>query len=203
MSARRKIRTDRRNRAISDALQVAALLLPWVLVARFADALRWVRACHLSAKGDFEEALTLARRVRTTFKKRIDWRLFEIQQLTLLQRDQEAVEAVNGFLLDHQYPTPPTANRAYLLMFAKWCGQTASARYGYDSPVPSALLFDASTIALRAVDNRYKRMFPLSIHPAWSPSSPFHESQSFLGDPRPQNKRSDAQSKPLERRSST
>jgi hypothetical protein len=129
--------------------RAAALLLPWVFASRFADAIRWVRAGDLSAQRRFEEALRVARSMRAQFKQDMEWKVFEIQQLVLLQWDLETIDAANHFLLEYEYPTAKSDDWKYLLAYVKWCGASAFARYATESPTPSAFEFDASKIFCR------------------------------------------------------
>lgn len=162
---------------------IAALFIPWIFVRRFSNALRWVQAGQLCSDGHFEEALRCARAMSENFRHGIEWRTFEIQQLALLHWDHETIEAVNAFVLKYEYPTERSADRTYLLAFAKWCGANALARYAPESPPASAFEFDLTKIVLSDVSARYKRRYPLTIHPAWDETSPFHPNNRIRRPP--------------------
>jgi hypothetical protein len=151
-----------------------SLLLPWVFAERASFAFKWVHAPWLCSAGRFEEALRLHRSIPGKLRPPMLWDLSEIQYLSYLRWDHETIDAANAFLLKWQYPTAISDDRKYLLTYARWCGAIAFAHYAEGSPTPSGFEFDASTIALEKVNPRYKRRYPLTIHPAWSEDSPFY-----------------------------
>jgi hypothetical protein len=149
------------------------LLLPWVFAARFSYALKWARVSLLSQERRFEEALRVHRSIPENLRPPMSWALREIQILAWLQWDHETIDAVNAFLQKFEYPTASTDDRKYFLMYARWCGAIAFAHYAPESPKPSAFEFDASEIDLDKVHPRYKREYPMTVHPAWAEDSPF------------------------------
>lgn len=151
-----------------------SLLLPWVFLDRLGFAVKWVRASSLYQDRRFEEALRVLRSIPERLRPPMMWDLSEIQILSYLHWDRETIDAVNAFLMKWEYPTAVSDDRKYLLTYARWLGAIAFAYYAEGSPLPAAYEFDASRIALDQVKARYKRDYPLTIHPAWSNDSPFY-----------------------------
>lgn len=139
---------------------VAALLVPWILVRRFIEAWRWAYAGYLNGEGRYEEALRLARRMRGSLRRGLEWQVFEIQQLALLRWDHETIDTVNALVLQYEYPTPR-------------------------SPPSPAIEFDFSEIVLSGVSARYKNRYPLTIHPSWDEASPFFPNNRIRRQPAP------------------
>lgn len=64
----------------------------------------------------------------------MEWKAFEIQQLSYLQWDHETIVAANRFVLSHEYPSEKDEDAKYLLEYVKWCGAIALAHYAPESP---------------------------------------------------------------------
>jgi hypothetical protein len=158
------------------------VFLPWVFARRLGNAIRWVRAGQLSSARRFEEALRVARSMNDDdFKQSYLWAAFEIQQLALLRWDHETIDRANDYLFKWGLSTAKTENGRYVITYVRWCGSMAFANYAPGSPMPSSFEFDASKIDLRAVGADLKRNFPLTIHPAWSKTSPFYGRGRYAG----------------------
>jgi hypothetical protein len=150
----------------------ASLLLPWVFIDRLRTAVLWALAGDLSSKGRFEKALLTARSMPAWSRKWSDWRLFEIQQLSLLNRHEETIEAANAFVFPFLLKAGLTEEQRYLLCYAQWAAFSAFANIGADSPIPCNFLYDLDSVSLPLVPPRTKRYFPLNIHPLWKNERP-------------------------------
>jgi hypothetical protein len=134
-------------------------------VKRFQAARKWVRAYRLSAAGRYEQALDLVRQINLPPDQRTHWRLFEVLQLSLLQRHAETLREAVAYVEKAKSRGVTTADQRYLLCFARWCGSVAFGELFPASAKPEALAFDLQSFAIEDVAPRWKRMFPMRVHP--------------------------------------
>jgi hypothetical protein len=132
----------------------------------------WVKAKQLSSSGRYAEALELVRYGDETSRRKLHWRLFEIHQLGLLKNYVGALEQAKAFIADLSAKPNLSADERYFLAFAQWYGQIAFLRLHASQSVPPELEFDLRSFALGDVDPRWKRAFPMLIHPEWDDSKP-------------------------------
>jgi hypothetical protein len=142
--------------------RVAVTLLPWVFFQRLSDGIRWAHANMLSGDQRYEEALRVARNLPPRIQQWSDWKLFEIQQLCLLDWHQETIEKANAFLLPRLLQANPSEDSRYFNLYAQWCGRRAFLLTSEDSPLPSIFDCDLADIDLSKVSDRWKRRFPLN-----------------------------------------
>lgn len=161
---------DTKQDWVEIAKRLAPLLLPWVFARRFVAALRWVHVGTLSINGKDEEALRLLRRLPADMQAWSDWRLKELQLLSLLQWNQEALDKANAFLLGRAFSKTTDENSRYFTCFAQWLGQRAFLALTEEGPIPSLFVYDVDSIDLTKVKDRWKRQFPLRVHPDWKDS---------------------------------
>lgn len=134
---------------------------------RFRAASAWARAQHLSASGRHSEALELVRSVEPPPHMRTPWRLFEIHQMSLLGCHQETLRAAIS-LIDEIAARPRlTPDGRYFVCFAQWSGALAFSKLFPATERPAKLQFDFASVSLEDVSPRWKRKFPLHIHPRW------------------------------------
>jgi hypothetical protein len=94
--------------------------------------------------------------------------LAEALQLSLLARHTEALSLFTSVIDDLNRRHSLDATYRYFLGFAQF-GATAS--FGTLFPemaIPEKLHFDPSTIELSGVSERWRRNFPLPVHPDWT-----------------------------------
>jgi len=135
---------------------------------RFRAAFGWVRAYGLSSRGRYEEALRLIQSINTApTGPRANWSLFEIYQLSLLRRHVETLRSAIAFVDQYAAKQSLSANERYFVSFAKWAGVEAFYQLFPATPPPAKLEQDFSTYRLSEVRSRWKRTFPMRIHPHW------------------------------------
>jgi hypothetical protein len=152
------------------AKNIGALLVPWIFVRRFIDAVRWVNGGVLSSNGRDEEALRRLRSLPARMREGMSWKVREIQLLSLLQWNAETIEKANAFLLEQANKNDLTPDQRYLICFVQWLGQRAFLEISIDSPTPSLFDYNVSAIDVEQVKPRLKRHFPLRVHPEWKVS---------------------------------
>ena len=135
---------------------------------RFRAAFGWVRAYSVSSRGRYEEALHLIQSINAApTGPRTYWSLFEIYQLSLLRRHVETLRSAIAFVDQHAAKQSLSANERYFIGFAKWAGAEAFYQLFPATPVPAKLEQDFSSYRLSDVRSRWKRTFPMRIHPDW------------------------------------
>jgi hypothetical protein len=129
----------------------------------------WQEALRLSARGQFEDALATARTMGPEIQNGMfDWRVFELQHLGLLKDHTSALERARALVAELLSKPRLTQNQTYFLVFAQWYGQVAFWRLHPTEPIPNEFKFDLASIDLSRVSRRFKRIFPMSIHPDWA-----------------------------------
>jgi len=139
---------------------------------RFRAAIAWARAQHFSTSGRYDEALELVRSVEPPTHLRSAWRLFEIHQLSLLERHQETLRAAISLIDEFAARPSLTPDGRYFVCFAQWCGALAFSELFPATERPAKLQFDFASLSLKDVSPRWQRMFPLLIHPEWDDTKP-------------------------------
>lgn len=135
---------------------------------RFRAAFGWVRAYGLSSRGRYEEALRLVQSINTApTGPRAYWSLFEIYQLSLLRRHVETLRCAIAFVDQYEGRQNLSANERYFVSFAKWAGAEAFYQLFPATAPPAKLEQDFSAYRLADVRSRWKRIFPMRIHPDW------------------------------------
>jgi hypothetical protein len=137
---------------------------------RWRIGVAWMRADELSARGNHEEALRLLRSVDEPFRSRVHWRLFEVFQLSLLRRHAETLKEALAFASELHSKTELSVDERYFLCFAQWCGSEAFRELFPATAVPEKLVLDLKSIEMGKVSPRWKRLFPMHIHPDWTAS---------------------------------
>lgn len=134
---------------------------------RWRESGAWIKATRLSSDGHFSEALEVVRYSDQRSRQKLHWRLFEIHQLGLLKNYVGALENAKALIADLLAKPTLTSDEKYFLAFAQWYGQIAFLRLHASQPVPKDLEFDLESFSLSDVSRRWKRTFPMSIHPNW------------------------------------
>lgn len=132
---------------------------------RLRAAFAWNRAYDLSLRGRHQEALVALRSVDVDAAMRWHWNIFVILQLSLLGRHEEVLDAVSRYIEDFQGPS--SADRIYMLEFAKWCARSAFRERFPAEDVPGLFGEAFRTLDLQKVSPRWKRTFQLIAHPNW------------------------------------
>lgn len=122
---------------------------------------------RLSVGGRYREALDTAESADDRVRTLAYWQLFEIQQLGLLQEHGATLERANKLIAELLKKASPSTDERYFLAFAQWYGQVAHRNISESTLIPETLKFDL-TFPLANVHSRWRRLFPMSIHPEWS-----------------------------------
>lgn len=135
---------------------------------RFRAAFGWDWAHVLSSRGRYEEALRLIQSINAAPTGPRDyWSLFEIYQLSLLGRHVETLRSALTFVDRYAAKQGLSANDRYFVSFAKWAGGEAFHQLFPVTAPPAQLEQDFSEYRLSDVRSRWKRTFPMRIHPNW------------------------------------
>ncbi|UPT62572.1 MAG: hypothetical protein M0D54_19820 [Hyphomonadaceae bacterium JAD_PAG50586_4] len=91
----------------------------------------------------------------------------EVQQLSLLNRQDEVLLKVFALVDDiRRYPTG-TVNEEYMLAYAQWCGAAAFSKLFPAAQIPPELHYTERNVPLENVASKWKAKFPFVAHPAW------------------------------------
>ena len=151
---------------------------------RFRAAFGWVRACGLSSRGRYEEALRLIQSINAApTGPRAHWSLFEIYQLSLLRRHVETLRSATVFVDQYAPKHNLSADERYFVSFAKWAGAEAFCQLFPATAPPAKLEQDFSAYRLSDVRSRWKRTFPMRIHPDWVALPPLARDDAGVSAP--------------------
>jgi hypothetical protein len=129
------------------------------------DAFAWQDAQRLAARDQNTEALALAREMTAGANGALHWRVFEVQQMTLLGLHKSVLVAAQRIATIRANAL--AANQRYLICYAQWCGQVALSQVSPGEATPRSLQPDFRDCPLQDVALRWQRAFPLHAHPEW------------------------------------
>jgi hypothetical protein len=140
-------------------------------LASFKEVQNWRRMILLSSQGKHVEALDAARSAAPAVKTMAAWQVFEMQQLALLKEYSSVLARAQPFARALLLKGARTADEKYFLVLTQWYGQVAFRRLHPSEAVPLELSFDPKSVPLSRVTKRWKRSFPMTIHPDWRGAS--------------------------------
>jgi len=127
----------------------------------------WRLARTAAGAGDCQHALDIIRQSPSDLRVRDEWRLFEVHQLGLMDRHIETLDVAEPLIASLLLRAQLDATERYFLAFAQWYAQVAFRSLYPRSPWPTIFDLDMNSIKLSEVHMRWKRAFPLKLHPDW------------------------------------
>lgn len=131
------------------------------LVTRMRSGMLWMRAYSLCSARRYEESLTVLKSAPEVMRSATHWRLLEVYDLGLLERDVECLQSATALIKDLEPPETLEINQRYLLEFARWCAQVSFRRLFPTTDVPIAFRLDVDAIPWKEVAPIWRRRFPL------------------------------------------
>jgi hypothetical protein len=119
----------------------------------------------LSSQKKFAEALAMAKTANPVVQSMSEWRIFEMQQLTLTNNYAAVLERAAAFVQMMLSRRSLANDDRYFVTLARWYGQIACRGLNYS--IPEELRFADSFVPLHTVSGRWKKIFPLPVHPNW------------------------------------
>lgn len=134
---------------------------------RLKAAWTWDHAYQLSVHGKHKQALEVVRFSDEVLRRKLHWRLFEIQQLGLQNEHVGTLAQATSFIDELSAKQGLTPDQQYFLAFAQWYGRVAFRRLYSSESIPEKLEYDWRLFLLADISPKWMRIFPMSIHPEW------------------------------------